>query len=426
MRAKQISITVQRKKTGLHLFTFGIVLLTVAILLPLKLSHKQENVEVTTPVEAKPAQPEPLLIEYKETLRWGETMAELLSNYGFSPADIYALHKQTKPVYDLAMVKAGRQVRLFAAPEAQIVRLEYDVDDVTYLAVERNEDSFVAELREFPIKASIDMIWGIIEESPITAFNKLNEGDPLALAFADLFAWDVDFYIDLRRGDTFKVIFEKRYLKGEFIGYGDILAAELNNQGKTIQAFLYTYPDTQKSDYFDAEGNSVRKEFLKSPIKWARITSRFSHNRLHPVHKVYRAHYGVDYAAPVGTPVQATADGIVTLAGWNGGAGRMVRIRHANAYETLYLHLRNFGPGIKKGARVKGGDIVGYVGSSGESTGPHLDYRIKLRGSYINPLGWRFKPAEPLRNEYKDAFRQEIEKYRFLFEDPTIISGGFF
>jgi murein DD-endopeptidase MepM/ murein hydrolase activator NlpD len=262
------------------------------------------------------------------------------------------------------------------------------------------------------------MIWGTIEESPILAFNRLGEQDSLALSFADLFGWDVDFYIDLRQGDTFKVIFEKRFLQGKFIGYGQILAAEFNNQGRRLQAFAYSSPDTQRFGHYDAEGKSLEKEFRKSPIKWARITSRFTSSRLHPIHKVYRAHYGVDYAARIGTPVQATADGTVTFAGWNGASGRMVRIRHKNAYETMYLHLRSFGPGIRSGARVKSGDIVGYVGSSGDSTGPHLDYRITRNGSYLNPLSAKFDPVEPLREEHLTDFKRAIENYRRLLADP--------
>jgi murein DD-endopeptidase MepM/ murein hydrolase activator NlpD len=266
------------------------------------------------------------------------------------------------------------------------------------------------------------MIGGTIQDNPVSAFNQLGEEDILALSFSDLFAWDVDFYTDLRRGDTFKVIFEKKYIQGKFAGYGDILAAELTNQGNVFQAFLYTPPDGQRPEYYDADGKSLRKEFYKSPIKWARITSRFSRSRLHPIHKVYRAHYGVDYAAPVGTPVQATADGLVIFAGWNGASGRMVRIRHMNAYETMYLHLRSFGPGIRIGARVRAGDVVGYVGSSGESTGPHLDYRIKLRGSYLNPLSYRFKPVAPLREEFLEDYLRKSSVYRVLLEDPLVLS----
>ncbi|MFC2161834.1 M23 family metallopeptidase, partial [Acidobacteriota bacterium] len=191
------------------------------------------------------------------------------------------------------------------------------------------------------------------------------------------------------------------------------------------QAFRYTYPDTKKSDYFDFDGNSSQKEFLKSPVSFTRISSRFSYSRLHPIRKIYRPHMGVDYAASLGTPVQSTADGTVTFAGWNGASGRMVRIKHKKGYETMYLHLRSFANGIRNGKQITQGSTIGYVGSSGESTGPHLDYRIKLRGKYINPLSAIFDPVEPLRAEFKEDFQKEAERSVLFFKAPLIVFSRF-
>lgn len=426
MKAEKVQIRIQRKKRKkVHLVPFILIVLIALVFFPVvlirdkkTLSQKPAPPPVTLPA-SEPASPQ--FIEYKETLRPRTTIGEVLSNYGFSPPEIQTLYDQIKPVYDLRRVKAGQPLRLYAIPNGKIARLEYDIDEINYLSVNRDDDRFEAALKVHPVETKIGMIGGAIEESPILAFNQLGEEDILALSFAELFAWDVDFYIDLRRDDIFKVIFEKKYLRGKFVGYGSILAAELTNQGRVLQAFFYMPPDTRKPEYYDPEGKSLKKEFIKSPIKWARITSRFSRSRLHPIHQVYLAHYGVDYAAPVGTPVQATGDGTVIYAGWNGASGLMVRIRHMNAYETMYLHLRSFGPGIKVGTKVKSGDIVGYVGSSGESTGPHLDYRIKLRGKYINPLSYRFRPVEPLKEEFLEDYKREIEKYRLLFEDPLVL-----
>lgn len=392
----------------------------------------QLNGPKTLPVPGKtwaaaPADPSPPeLATYQITVRPGDTIGRVLSHYGFTPADVQAMYDQTKPVFDLRRIRAGQFLRLLADPAGAVVRLEYDIDEITYLSIEKREDLFRAVIEERPVETVTRLICGTIEDSLILAFDRLGEEDFLALAFADIFGWDVDFYIDIREGDTFKIIFEKRYLPDKFIGYGRILAAELVNQGKAYQAFFYSCPDTHKPGYYDAQGKSLEKEFRKSPIKWARITSRFSRSRLHPIHKVYRAHYGVDYAARVGTPVQATADGVVTSAGWNGASGRMVRIRHKNAYETMYLHLRSFGPGVRRGARVKSGDIIGYVGSSGESTGPHLDYRIKRNGSYLNPLSAKFDPVEPLREDQLNDFRRETENYRILLADPLALVGSSF
>jgi murein DD-endopeptidase MepM/ murein hydrolase activator NlpD len=388
--------------------------------------EKQEPVRPVPPPPAAAAQ-EPALAEYRVRIRPGDTIGKVLSRYGFSAADIQALYDQVKPVFDLRRLRTGQQLHLYADPTGAVVRLEYDIDDLDFLAVEKRADLFRAEIIARPVETTIRMIYGSIDESPILSFGRLGEGDALALNFADLFGWDVDFYIDLRQGDIFKVIFEKKFLEGRFIGYGRILAAEFINQGRVLQAFAYVSPDNRRVGYYDSEGKSLEKEFRRSPLKWARITSRFSSNRLHPVHKVYRAHYGVDYAAPVGTPVQATADGTVGFAGWNGASGRMVRVRHKNAYETMYLHLQSFGPGVRTGARIKGGDVVGYVGSSGDSTGPHLDYRITRNGSYLNPLSAKFDPVEPLREEQLANFKQAIEIYRALLAEPiAFFRAGFF
>jgi murein DD-endopeptidase MepM/ murein hydrolase activator NlpD len=432
MMADSVQFKIQKpKKRRSALIPLILVILAAAVIVVAALIHDRavesktvEEIEAALLVPGEPpvaGQEAAALIEYRERLRPRTTIGEVLSNYGFSPSDIHALYQQTKPVYDLRRVRAGQQMRLFACPEGRIERLEYDLDETNYLVIERREDKYSAELRAHPVEVATGMICGLIEDSPITAFNELYEEDALALAFADLFGWDVDFNIDLRAGDRFKVIFEKKFLKGKFIGYGDILAAELVNQAKKFQAFYYAPPDTGKPGHYDAEGKSLEKEFRRSPIKWARITSRFSRSRLHPIHKVYRAHYGVDYGAPVGTPVQATADGTVIYAGWNGASGRMLRLRHKNSYVTMYLHLRSFAAGIKVGSQVKGGDVIGYVGSSGESTGPHLDYRIQLRGTYLNPRSAKFAPVEPIKEELLADYKASIRKYQILLEDPLIV-----
>jgi murein DD-endopeptidase MepM/ murein hydrolase activator NlpD len=430
MTTARVQLRIQRrrrkKKLLLLLLSAACALIALIVLTQL-IRQKQEPAPRKTPAPVVVAAQPPALAEYRVKIRPGDTIGKVLARYGFSAADIQVLYDQVKPVFDLRRLRTGQHLRLYAEPSGAVVSLEYDVDDFNYLAVEKRDDIFRASLQARPVETAVGMIWGSIDESPILAFNQLGEEDSLALEFADLFGWDVDFHIDLRQGDTFKVIFEKRYLQGKFIGYGKILAAEFSNQGRLFQAFAYVSPDTQRLGHYDAEGKSLEKEFRKSPIKWARITSRFSSSRRHPIYKVYRAHYGVDYAARVDTPVQATADGVVTFAGWNGASGRMVRIRHKNAYETMYLHLRSFGPGIRSLARVKSGDIVGYVGSSGDSTGPHLDYRITRNGAYLNPLSAKFDPVEPIQAERLEDFKREIEKYRLLLSDPlAFIRAGFF
>ena len=381
-----------------------------------------EPVLAVTPAAPPPAASP--FVERKIVLHSGDNIGDVLSRHGFSPAEVNTLCEQTRPVYDLRRIHAGQELRLYASVDGRIDRLEYDISEIDYLAVDRRDGRFEAALERRPVDIRVKEIWGSIEESLILSFNELGEADPLALAFAELFGWDVDFYMDLQPGDTFKVIFEKRYVEGRFAGDGNILAAELVNEGKVYRAFYFEPPDTKKPGYYNEAGASMEKEFRRSPIKWARVSSRFTGHRLHPIRRVYTAHYGVDYAAPIGTPVQATADGVVISAGWNGAAGRMVRIRHKNNYETMYLHLNGFGPGIRARTRVKGGDVIGYVGSTGESTGPHVDYRILRGGGYLNPLSARFSPVEPIKPEFVEEYKMSVERFRLLLDDPLLFFRG--
>ena len=404
------------------------IIIAFAIFLTLCFLPK-DNAQAGERIEEQPPQNDieespPPLNETKETIKRGETLSDILSRYGFSPAEIHKLRTEVKPVYDLAKIKEGRELRLYTNQQETITAIEYDINNDNYLQIKKTGGKYEATEKKFPYETDIHMIWGTINDNLPNAIAKEGEKGALAYELAEIFAWDVDFYIDLRKGDSFKILFEKKYLKGEFVGYGAVLAAEFTNQGKTYQAYRYTYPDTKETDYFNGEGESLRREFLKSPFKYTpRITSRFSYSRLHPVRKVYRPHYGVDYAASVGTPVHATADGTVLFAGWSGASGRMIRIRHKNNYETMYLHLRKCY--VKKGDKVKAEDRIGEVGASGEVSGPHLDYRIKYAGKYINPLAHRFKPVKPLRPEFFADFKLSAQNYSLYFDAPLIIFSSF-
>jgi murein DD-endopeptidase MepM/ murein hydrolase activator NlpD len=371
---------------------------------------------------APPPEPAPLA-EERIVIPPRSNLADLLKRRGFTDREIHDLREAVKPVYDLGRIRAGRQLRLASLPEGRWRRLEYDIDETRYLVVHNDEGGVRAEIRYVPIEFKPAIVTGVIEDSLIAALNKAGEQDSLAIDIVErCFGWDIDFNTDLRKGDSFRVFVEKRYLDGRLAGYRDILAAEFVNEGRVYRAFRFTYPDTKASDYFDETGGSRRKDFLRSPIKFAvpRVTSRFSASRFHPIYKIYRPHYGVDYAAPVGTKVQATADGEVTFAGREAGSGNTVRMRHKNAYQTAYLHLSGFGPGVRKGAVLKGGDIIGYVGSTGDSTGPHLDYRIYYHGSPVNPLGHKFKPADPLRKEFLEDYKKEVDRLRLALKLPEI------
>ena len=426
----KLHIQIRRQKKSQSrlsfLLFFGVAL---CIYMCLNLHPKTKN-----PIKKQEPKPLELAAEVLPEIQWeknieiikkGITASDILEKYNFSPSEIHKLGQQVKPVFNLARIIAGHKFTLFGTPSGQVISMHYEIDKDRFLQISRNNEQYIAEIKQYPYEIQTRIIWGSIEETLESAINQAGEKAWLAISLAEIFAWDIDFGYDLQEKDSFKIIFEKKYLDGEFTGYGNILAAEFSNRGKTYQAFRYTYPDTNKSDYFDYSGRSLRKEFLKSPLVSPRITSRFSHNRLHPVRKIYRPHYGVDYGAPVGTKVYATADGTVTFAGRNGGAGRMLRIRHKNGYETMYLHLRRFAPGIKRGVQISSNQYIAQVGASGEVNGPHLDYRIRHHGSYINPLAARFDPVEPLRKEFMPAFQAYAVNFKFSFDVPSLLYAFF-
>jgi murein DD-endopeptidase MepM/ murein hydrolase activator NlpD len=232
----------------------------------------------------------------------------------------------------------------------------------------------------------------------------------LAIALADIFSGQLDFNTDLQPGDSFELLVEKSTRDGQFAGYGHIVGARFSNEGTVHQAFRWTNPDTRKAGYYDENGRSLKRFFLRSPLRFEpRVTSGFSQRRFHPVHRTYRAHLGVDYGAPHGSQVVAVSSGTVVSAGWAGGGGNQVRIRHAGGYESYYLHLSAFGKGIRAGAHVDQGQVIGRVGSTGTATGPHLDYRLRKNGVFVNPLAEhrRLPPGDPIPALHLAAFGSE-------------------
>jgi murein DD-endopeptidase MepM/ murein hydrolase activator NlpD len=371
-----------------------------------------------------PAEPKASRLTITEVvIKKGQTLSDLLRADGFSAQDVDRLKdqvlRQTSPAVNLGRIVAGHRMRFAADADGRVQTIEYGIDDDEFLTVARDGTDFKAARKKYPYETRAVGLWGTVEDNVVRVIEHKGETDEIAVALADLFAWDIDFNTELRVGDAFRMVFEKKYLDGRFVRYGDILAAEFICQGKTYEAFRFEYPDTKKADHFDGEGKSVRKEFLRSPLPFG-VTSGFSSRRLHPILKIYTAHYGVDFGAPRGYPVRATADGTVTFAGPNGPAGNMATVSHKNGYETMYLHLE--GVAVKKGDRVIGGKtILGRVGSTGESTGPHLDYRIKQYGSYLNPLSRKFLPVDPLRPEFKQAFADRVVLDRLLLDAPLLV-----
>lgn len=286
-----------------------------------------------------------------------------------------------------------------------ISRLEFAFDDRHMLIVTKTDQGFRASKEKIVFDTVLRTTSGTIKSSLFEDGTKAGCRPQLILNFADIFAWDLDFFSDLRENDSFKLLFEEIYKDGEFVRYGKILAAEFTNREKRYRAF-YFEDDKGNTGYYNDEGKSLAREFLKSPLRYSRISSRFSKRRFHPILRIYRPHSGVDYAAPTGTPVEATCDGKIIFVGWKKDYGKCIKIRHNHIYTSYYGHLSRFIKGMKRGKRVKQGKVIGYVGATGLATGPHLDYRLKKRGTFIDPL--RFK--SPRICSISKAQRPQFEK----------------
>jgi murein DD-endopeptidase MepM/ murein hydrolase activator NlpD len=367
------------------------------------------------PLPSTPSLPQ--MKEIVGTFSARQTVADVLTRHGVPKEEVHRLVECASSVYNLAKVVASRPYWLHFTADGRFHEFRYPVDDERYLTVYREGGGFVPVMKPFPYKTVVEPVSGSIEESLITAVTEGGEQEQLALELASIFMWDIDFYTDIQPGDSFRILVEKKYLDGKFIKYGAIKAASITNQNKTFSGFLYE-DGSGKAGYYDHEGKSLRKSFLKSPLKFARISSRFSRARRHPILKIVRPHLGVDYAAPTGTPVVAVGAGTVELAGRNGAGGNTVQLRHAGNYQTMYLHLSRIA--VKRGARVDQGQVIGYVGATGLATGPHLDFRVRLRGRFVNPARVVFPPQPPVpRKELasfervRDEFQSRLDQLQF-------------
>lgn len=320
-----------------------------------------------------------------------------------------------RAVFDPRQIRAGRPYRLVRSLDGFLREFEYQIDADRFLHIVSPDrarpemlDAKVLPYAKDTAIVAIDARVDRDASSLIGAIDRAGETIALALELAEIFGGQVDFNTDLQPGDSFKVLFEKASYDGQFSNYGAVLGAAITVGGRKLHAFRWTDPATGKSAYYDEQGRSLKRFFLKSPLKFEpRVTSRFSMRRFHPVDKVYRAHLGVDYGAPAGSSVVAVAAGVVVSAAYAGAGGNQVRLKHAGGFETYYLHLSAYGPGIRAGARVAQGQLIGRVGSTGSATGPHLDYRLKRSGTFVNPVSVhaRQAPGEPIPSVQLASFK---------------------
>ncbi len=352
---------------------------------------------------ARPAGAEPVFRTFRGTVTPRSTLARSLSGT-LSPTAIHDLVEAARPAYDLARLSVGQPFAVLQDSEGILRAFTYGIDELRTLRVTRRGDDLKAEVFSRHYDTQVATVEASITSSLFNAVGSAGEDDQLALDLADIFAWDVDFNTEIQKGDSFRVAVEKLTLDGRFSRYGQILSAEFVRGTRVLRAVRFE--SASGAGYYAPDGTPLRKAFLRSPLKFTRITSRFTAARFHPILNVTRPHYGVDYAAAIGTPVLASADGVVTLAGWQDGYGKTVKIRHANGFETLYGHLSRIAVGA--GQRVQQGTAIGAVGMTGLATGPHLDYRMIRNGGFVDPLRIQSPPAEPI----PDGERQEFDVVR--------------
>ena len=345
-----------------------------------------------------------LNIEY-HTIEKGDLLSSILFNLGFTGNDIERISQTMTPYYSPSKLQIGNPYAVITTPDtiADIQYLVFEKNKTDYVVIDLCKDELKAYESSKPITLRREYAEGTITSS---LWNTLiNGGAPvlLALKLSDVFAWQIDFF-DVKKGDSFRLMYDVAYIDDTtYVDITSIEGATFTHQGKKFKAIPFQQDSIR--EFFDEEGNSLRKAFLKSPLDYYRITSKFSNARFHPILKRYRPHHGVDYAAPTGTPVKTIGDGVVIERAYQAnGAGNYIKVKHNAVYTTTYMHLSRFAQGIQKGSRVSQGDVIGYVGSTGLSTGPHLDFRVHKNNEPINPLTMEAPPSLPVKPELLDSF----------------------
>ncbi|MCP4501743.1 MAG: M23 family metallopeptidase [Deltaproteobacteria bacterium] len=360
----------------------------------------------------------------------GETLSVALTRHGVSMDDVNLLVASLKGTFDVRTIRPGdsytvEQVRFLNSEKNLVTQAKTSKKSLAmdifkfrpsvmagvptlYVAAKAEDGkSYSVDKQVAVVDVKLASVSGVVNSSLYVAMTKRGEGPTLVNRFVDVFGWDVDFYRETQRGDTYKVVVEKKYAEGRFVGYGKVLAAEYVNNGHRYRGFWFESKDEKVQGLFTQDGNAMEKTFLKNPMEIARMTSNYG-QRFHPVLRRLKAHNGVDYGASRGTPYWAVADGTVVKAKYSRSAGNMIVLRHANGYETQYFHSQSFAKGIRVGVKVKQRQVIGYVGTTGRSTGPHLHFGMKKAGRYVNPAKQRFPAAKPVPNKYNAEYKAAI------------------
>ncbi|HLD67656.1 MAG TPA: peptidoglycan DD-metalloendopeptidase family protein [Pseudomonas sp.] len=360
-----------------------------------------ENASAPTPPPTDPSQK-------SVTVSNGDTLSTLFNKVGLSATDLHAALNSSKDAKAFSRLKVGQVLEFKLTPEGRLQSLHSKLSDLESIGLSKNDSGFAfkRELTKPEVRSAYAR--GVIDSSLFLSAKRAGMSHSLTMDLANVFGYDIDFAQDIREGDEFELVYEEKVVNGKQVGNGNILAARFTNRGKSFTAVRYTSKSGSVS-YYTADGTSMRKAFIRTPVDFARISSRFSVGRRHPILNKIRAHKGVDYAAPRGTPIKAAGDGRVLLAGRKGGYGNTVVIQHGNSYRTLYGHMNGFAKGVRTGGSVKQGQIIGYIGTTGLSTGPHLHYEFQVKGVHVDPLGLKLPMADPIARNEKQRFLQQSQ-----------------
>jgi murein DD-endopeptidase MepM/ murein hydrolase activator NlpD len=344
--------------------------------------------------------------EYK--VKSGDSLARIFQREHIKPQQLDAMMKSGDAAKTLLKLYPKDTLRILTDDAGDLQALRYEIDTGSYLLVERDaQNQLTSTIHNYDIEVRHRYAQGVVDSSLFEAANAAGISDNVTMELANIFGWDIDFALDIRKGDSFSLLYEQIYRNGEKISDGHILAADFTSNGKTYSAVRYEKPGDTQAAYYSPDGTSMRKAFLRAPVDFTRISSRFSTGRYHPILHRVRRHEGVDYAAKRGTPIRAAGDGKIVFKGIKGGYGRVIIIQHGSKYSTLYAHMNSFDKHVWLGKKVKQGQYIGYVGSSGLATGPHLHYEFRVNGVHRNPLTVKLPSAQPIVAQYRDDFLQK-------------------
>ncbi|SMO36820.1 Murein DD-endopeptidase MepM and murein hydrolase activator NlpD, contain LysM domain [Saccharicrinis carchari] len=411
-----------------RLFLFSLIILLISGCDADKKKSEEEETKFDSlavlpkmkPLNLKYGLPVDSFIVENNTVKRNEFLATILLKYKIPYNQIDLLAKKSKEVFDVRKIKVGNPYAVFMGRDsAQTAHyFVYEIDKINYI-VYNLSDSAGISLGQKPVRKVAKTATGAITSSLWNAMTENNTNPVMALELSDIYAWTVDFF-GIGKGDYFKVMYTENYVDSVSVGISSIEAALFHHRGDNYYAFNFP-EDSVTYNYFDEDGKSLRKAFLKAPLKFSRISSRFSNSRFHPVLKIRRPHHGVDYAAPKGTHVFSIGDGRVSQKGYQArGGGNYLKIKHNSVYTTVYMHLNGFAKGIKKGTKVKQGQLIGYVGSTGLSTGPHLDYRVYKNGKPIDPLKIKAPPVAPVKKEDEKRFKAFYKPLKKMLDELAL------